>query len=100
MVIKFVVCGELHAPIIGKIFGCEKIRSLGNSSLKSLDTRAVYSLLANILATISFRCHLPRHAVPDGVIASFVCSSKSSTLIPLNRDSVASLDRVFSPNQL
>lgn len=34
--------GELQAPMMGKMFGCEKMRNLGNSSLKSRDMRDVH----------------------------------------------------------
>lgn len=92
--------GELQAPMTGRMFGCENIRSFGNSSSKSREIRALQSRMDKIFATMSFFCHLPRHVSPDGVMASFVCNSKSRMLIPLYRDSVASRERVLSPNQL
>lgn len=64
--------GELHAPISGKIFGCEKMRSLGNSSLKSLETRGVISRMVKIFAIISFFCQRPRQVSPEGLIDTLV----------------------------
>lgn len=90
----------LQAPIIGKIFECEKIRNLGNSSLKSRKIRAFGSRMFRYLAITSLRCQRPRHVSPDGVTASCVRASKSFWLIPLKRDNVASRERVFVLIQL
>lgn len=92
--------GALQAPITGKMFGCEKMRNFGNSSLKSREMRALQSRTDRIFATMSFFCQRPRHVSPDGAMANFVCNSKSRILMPLYRESVASRERVFSPNQL
>lgn len=92
--------GELQAPISGRIFGCEKILSFGNSSLKSREMRGVISRKVKIFATMSLFCQRPLQVSPDGLIDTFVCNWRSSMLMPLKRDRVASRDLVLSPNQL
>lgn len=112
--------GSLQQPMTGNTFGCEKMRSLGNSSLKSREILGVHWRTARNLATMSLLCHVPRHDSPDGVTASFLWSDSSWILIPLCRDRVASPSviqfsskiwnilckpmylrlRVFSPSQL
>lgn len=59
--------GELQQPITGSTLGCEKILSLGYSSLKSRDILGVHSLSARILAAISLPCHFPRQVSPLGL---------------------------------
>jgi len=57
--------GELQHPITGMTLGCEKIRNLGYSSLKSREIRGVHSRIARILAAISLPCHLPCQVSPE-----------------------------------
>lgn len=87
--------GALQQPNTGRMFWCEKIRNLGNSSLKSRDARALQSRTDKIFATISLFCQRPRHDSPDGEIASLRWSVKSWMLMPLKRDKVASFVRVL-----
>lgn len=85
--------GWFTHPRTGRTFGCEKILSLGNSSLKSLETRAVHSRTFKILATISLFCHRPLQVSPLGVLARCVCRANSAILMPL------CLERVASPEK-
>lgn len=109
--------GELQQPITGKTFGWEKILkewksyigglkkaqfdngwiylcnrylSLGNSSLKSLETRALQSRTERIFATMSFFCQRPLHVSPDGDEAIWIWRCRSLIFMPLWRERVAS----------
>ena len=56
--------GELQQPITGITLGCEKIRNLGYSSLKSREILGVHSRRARIFAAISLPCHFPCQVSP------------------------------------
>ena len=81
--------GELQQPITGSTFGCEKIRSLGYSSLKSLDILGVHSLRARILAAISLPCHFPRQVSPLGLQTQLQLIERSSPMKDNNAHVVA-----------
>lgn len=89
--------GWFTHPRTGSTFGWENIRSLGNSSLKSLDIRAVHSRTFKIFATISLFCQRPLQVSPLGVLAKWVCKARSAMLMPLCLDRVASPTIIIRP---
>jgi len=90
--------GWFTQPRTGRTFGCEKILSFGNSSLKSLEMRVVHSRTFNILATISLFCHRPLQVSPLGVLARCMWRDKSAILIPLYLERVASPGKYYKEN--